>query len=88
MAKLNPFPHWCGIVSDKAMIMGDDGVEEILPHGTPQIKGLENIVCVVRCKDCKHRYTFSSGHSICKEHFLFPAKDDDFCSYGERREEE
>ena len=42
----------------------------------------------IRCKDCKHRYTLSSGKSFCKEHFPMGAKDDDFCSYGERREGE
>ena len=43
---------------------------------------------VVRCKDCKHRCTLSCGKSFCKEHFPMGAKDDDFCSYGERREGE
>ena len=40
---------------------------------------------VVRCKDCKHRYTTSKGMSFCKINFQFGSKDDDFCSYGERR---
>lgn len=45
---------------------------------------------VVRCKDCKHRYIPNSptGKPFCKEHFSLEAKDDDFCSYGERREGE
>ena len=43
---------------------------------------------VIRCKNCKHRYTLSSGMSFCKKIFQMRAKDDDFCSYGERREGE
>ena len=43
---------------------------------------------LVRCKDCKHRYTLQSGHSFCREHFPLGKYDDDFCSYGERREGE
>ena len=48
----------------------------------------EDVVEVVRCKDCKYRFTFSSGHTICDRHFPYLAKDNDFCSYGERREGE
>ena len=43
---------------------------------------------LVLCKDCKHRYTFTCGKSCCEKYFTFPAKDNDFCSYGERREGE
>jgi hypothetical protein len=40
---------------------------------------------VVRCKDCKHRYTASSGVIFCTQHLTMSANDNDFCSYGERR---
>ena len=40
---------------------------------------------VVRCKDCKHRYTMSSGMSFCKKNILMGASDNGFCSCGERR---
>ena len=41
-----------------------------------------DVAPVIRCKDC--RFLFCSGKCIYsdREH-----KDDDFCSYGERREE-
>lgn len=39
----------------------------------------------VRCKDCKHRYTASSGVIFCTQHLTMSANDNDFCSYGERR---
>lgn len=44
-------------------------------------------VPVVRCKDCKHRdpenhhCDYPAGTTI-----YFPRKDDDFCSYGERKD--
>ena len=41
---------------------------------------------VVRCKDCKHRYTMSNGMHFCKTYFPHGAKDDNYCSYGERKE--
>ena len=43
---------------------------------------------VVRCKDCEHRYTAASGVIFCTQHITASANDDDFCSYGERREGE
>ena len=47
-----------------------------------------DVVPVVRCKDCMHRYTASSGVIFCTQHITVSAEDDDFCSYGERREGE
>lgn len=40
---------------------------------------------VVRCKDCMHRYTASNCVIFCTQHITVSAEDDDFCSYGERR---
>ena len=44
---------------------------------------------VVRCKDCKHKLrTVANGVVICGEkHGMIRPSLDDFCSYGERREE-
>ncbi len=39
-----------------------------------------NVVTVVRCKDCKQY----NGHRYCT-YFAETVLDDDFCSYGERR---
>ena len=42
---------------------------------------------LVRCKDCKHSIEGGLDYCVCnKSHLLL--KDDDFCSYGERREGE
>ena len=44
---------------------------------------------VVYCKDCKHKLrTVANGVVICREkHGMVRPSLDDFCSYGERREE-
>ena len=59
--------------------------DEIVPGMREQ---LEKRVEVVRCKDCKYRHKTVSGLKICQYHITMEAKDDDFCSYGERREGE
>lgn len=41
----------------------------------------EDLVAVVRCKDCRHRDLFSCP--LADNDFQ---KDDDYCSWGERRE--
>ena len=46
-------------------------------------------VQVVRCKDCKHYEEINQPYPqmFCRKLFL-DTKEDDFCSYGERRTEE
>lgn len=43
---------------------------------------------VVRCKDCKHKVrTDANGIVICsEEHGMYCPTENDFCSYGDRRE--
>ena len=42
---------------------------------------------IVRCKDCKHcSKNTPDGLHWCNEHERGSLMDDDFCSYGERRE--
>ena len=42
-----------------------------------------DVVEVVRCKDCKHNVS-----GVCRHDFALNfMRDNDFCSYGERREE-
>lgn len=48
-------------------------------------KGSNDTVLVVRCKYCKHRgTTFCPMETICEYPFVH-TKDDDYCSYGERK---
>ena len=57
---------------------------------TPLIKSLiqkqpaEDVVEVVRCKDCKH-LMFSDCYGECKRNHLGIVRPDDFCSFGERK---
>lgn len=55
-----------------------DYVADILIDDAPTIDAVE----VVRCKDCKHRDLFSCP--LADNDFQ---KDEDFCSWGERRED-
>lgn len=45
---------------------------------------------IVRCKDCKHYVTNTELlGNVCNRLFtVFPMESDDFCSYGERKDEE
>lgn len=44
-----------------------------------------NVVPVVRCKECKHRVITNVSPPYCKKGILL-AKDNDFCSLGERKD--
>lgn len=47
----------------------------------------EDVVEVVRCRDCKHFMTDALGQQVCNRTFMmFHMGSDDFCSYGERKE--
>ena len=50
-------------------------------------KERKNCVEVVRCKDCKHRKEKTCANPCYGMWVGVELKDDDFCSYGERREE-
>ena len=43
-----------------------------------------DVVPVVRCKDCK--YNVGTKKCLNPDSFFAVPKDDDFCSYGERKE--
>lgn len=62
--------------------IGEPGKARKLIENAPTIDAVE----AVRCKDCKHRYTMSNGHSFCRENFPWGKYDDDYCSYGERKD--
>ena len=51
-------------------------------------KPIGDVVCVVRCKDCKHFIKEEHGCDHHGYYYHVHVKDDDFCSYGERREGE
>ena len=62
-------------------------IDEETPFEVTECNNFKNkadFVEVVRCKDCKHRKNGIQGYYCDLTDFLI--KDDDFCSYGERRD--
>ena len=62
-----------------------DWAKEFYPNDKHFVSGVMNaptadVVEVVRCKECKFRYT-----KECPQ-FILPLDDNGFCSYGERKE--
>ena len=59
-----------------------NGIETVMEYA--EHLPAADVVEVVRCKDCK----YNSGTKKClhPDSFFAVPKDDDFCSYGERRE--
>jgi hypothetical protein len=64
---------------------------KVVTTGSIDLAPTVDAVEVVRCKDCKHNSDgrCCGGQDICAEEgYDFYVADDDFCSYGERREGE
>ena len=66
--------------------------QEALKIATQDIQFMDlmpdDMVCVVRCKDCKHRGKLYRNH-LCDhpKALISNVTDMEFCSYGERRSE-
>ena len=74
---------------------GECHAKAIFPPPCEYRKDSTNFVEVVRCKDCKHYVQFLQDKKECRCTIFsgcydrpYPTEPDDFCSYGERREEE
>ena len=53
-----------------------------------KIEGLKDKYILIRCKDCKHHHYDGHGIPYCdRKDYGYGWKDDDFCSYPERKEE-
>ena len=61
----------------------EHGWNEALEGAMLAIKPNPNVVEVVRCEDCKHYYTY---YHQCKKFSAIRACDD-YCSFGERKEQ-
>lgn len=78
--------------SDKALVLGSGKSLEIayalLKKKVADAPTVDAVV-VTRCKDCKHAYinsfAVSSGEALCTLSGQ-PMQQDDFCSYGERKD--
>ena len=44
-------------------------------------------VPVVRCRECRHLYTDEYGFPACEADAILNPEDDDYCSYGQRRDQ-
>lgn len=78
-------------------IRRDDAIIEVMDNDVDHAQGTDgrevvqilsdipaaDVVQVVRCKDCLF---FTTEKSCCRPEGLIKAREDDFCSYGERRE--
>lgn len=75
---------------DALVALMDNDLDHIqAPSGKEAVQILSDIpaadvVQVVRCKDCLF---FTTEKSCCRPEGLIKAREDDFCSYGEKREE-
>ena len=79
-----------GAIHCDIKITGRENAETVcktIKSFTDGIKSLEpaDVVPVVRCKDCK--YNATTHKCLNPDSFFLIPKDDDFCSYGTRREE-
>ena len=76
------FPTDIPFMSDEELI--ENGLKK--PYKKPEIIKGTDLVPVVRCRDCKHLGTFR-GKLYCRHNCgVVEPKEDDFCSYGERKE--
>lgn len=66
------------------MLKGKDKLRLATVINELELAPAEDVVEVVRCKDCKHYRTDEDGWCIYHEDCYL--KPDDYCSYGERRE--
>lgn len=60
----------------------------IIPVETVKRLPAEDVVEVVRCKDCKHYHEFEEYWDCRLSRGLSDVYPNDFCSYGERKEGE
>lgn len=72
------FPTDIPFMSDEELIK--NGLKK--PYKKPEIINGTDLVPVVRCKDCKHLY--KDGE--CPLRTWYTHVEEDFCSYGERKE--
>ena len=59
-------------------------------YNPPSYEWVDNTGEIVRCKDCKNNYNTCFNHGINEPMCDFTdrkLREDDFCSYGEKREE-
>lgn len=78
------FPTDIPFMSDEELIK--NGLKK--PYKKPEIINSKDLVPVVRCRNCKHLANRDEEGGKCwrGSGFARVVKNDDFCSYGERKE--
>ena len=68
-------------------VSSDKGIRRKCKAIRKRLKELptEDVEKVVRCKDCIQRKYHGFGQYYCQR-YLFKCKENDYCSYGERKE--
>lgn len=78
------FPTDIPFMSDEELI--ENGLKK--PYKKPEIINSKDLVPVVRCRDCKYWDNGNLSFECPWDYGRHGSSDeDDFCSYGERREE-
>lgn len=70
--------HWCG---------HENRYSDFVPVDAIRAIPAADVVEVVRCRNCKHVMLSSIWNPQCCKHEM-PVKEDDFCSFGERGDNE
>ena len=77
------FPTDIPFMSDDELI--ENGLKK--PYKKPEIIDSKDLVPVVRCRDCKHWDNGNLSFECPWDYGRYGSSDeDDFCSYGERKE--
>lgn len=64
----------------------DIAIEQLAGYGVGFAEEKKDLVVVVRCKDCKHRYKDEEWRMRCRKMRFFECDDDNwFCPNGERK---
>lgn len=73
------FPTDIPFMSDEELI--ENGLKK--PYKKPEIIDSKDLVPVVRCHYCQY---YDTDINYCHTHNSYDMEQDDFCSYGERKE--
>ena len=71
-----------GVTKDGVIVLKPDTLDKL--HETVKTMPAEDVVKIVRCKDCKHSNQYGGGCWYCEKYEgLFSAVNpNDYCSYG------
>ena len=75
------------IRKDTVIIRNEGGYFGTVKSEIVEAQKTEDIVSVIRCKDCKHYYALNEVRGNCSEYNFVEKIPIDFCSWAERKEE-